>query len=61
MKTLLEFKKLSMSTAKLRAVERGKIECARKHFEAISNGDIKYGVVDSYESLIYEVTGVTNN
>ena len=42
----------SMNSMELREVENAKIECARKHFECISNGEVKYDVVDSYESLI---------
>ena len=42
----------SMSTTELRGVEKAKIECARKHFQAICRSDVKYDVVDSYESLI---------
>ena len=48
----------SMQTAELREVEKGKIECARKHFKAISNGEVKYDVVDSYKSLIDMVTSI---
>ena len=36
----------------LRGIENAKIECAKKHFEEISNGSIKYDVVSSYEELI---------
>ena len=46
----------SMDTLELRAVEKAKIECARKHFKCISNDEIKYDVVDSYEKLIELVT-----
>lgn len=42
----------SMNSLELRDVEKAKIECARKHFESISNGEVKYDVVDSYQSLI---------
>ncbi len=42
----------SMNSMELREVEKAKIECARKHFECISNGEVRYDVVDSYESLI---------
>lgn len=48
----------SMQSAQLKGAEQGKIACARKHFKAISNGTVKYGVVDSYENLINLVTGV---
>lgn len=48
----------SMQSAQLKGAEKGKIECAKKHFESISNGSVKYGVVDSYEHLIDLVTGI---
>ncbi len=48
----------SMQSAQLKGAEKGKIECAKKHFESISNGNVKYGVVDSYEHLIDLVTGI---
>ena len=46
----------SMNSMELREVEKSKIECARKHFECLSNSDVKYDVVDSYESLINMLT-----
>lgn len=48
----------SMQSAQLKGTEKGKIECARKHFKSISGDSVKYGVVDSYEHLIDLVTGV---
>lgn len=42
----------SMDSLQLREVEKTKIECAKKHFDKISNSEVKYGVVDSYEELI---------
>lgn len=47
----------SMESMELREVEKAKIACAKKHFESISNGEVKYDVVDSYEALIDIVTG----
>ena len=47
----------SMQSAQLKGIEKGKIECARKHFQSICNGSVKYDVVDSYEHLIDLVTG----
>ena len=41
----------SMSTMQLRDIEKGKIHCAREHFKAISNNDVVYDVVDSYQHL----------
>ena len=46
----------SMNSMELREVEKSKIECARKHFACLSNNDVKYDVVDSYESLINMLT-----
>ena len=48
----------SMQSAQLKGAEQGKIACARKHFKAISNGAVKYGVVNTYEHLIDLVTGI---
>lgn len=42
----------TLNSLELREVEKAKIECAKKHFESISNGTIKYDVVDSYKTLI---------
>lgn len=42
----------SMDTLELREVEQAKIECARKHFKALSNEQVHYDVVDSYEKLL---------
>ena len=36
-------------------VEQAKIDCAREHFKAISNGNVVYDVVDSYHSLLEKV------
>lgn len=41
----------SESMLQLREIERIKIECARKHFEKISDGNLKFDVVRSYASL----------
>lgn len=37
--------------SKLRQSEQSKIACAREHFLAISDGEVKYDVVDTYEQL----------
>lgn len=42
----------SMDSLELREVEKAKIYCARKHFESISTGNVKYEVVNSYEKLL---------
>ena len=46
----------SMSSMQMRLIEESKIHCAREHFKAISNGEVVYDVVDSYESLLDLVT-----
>ena len=48
----------NVKSSQLKGAEKGKTECAKKHFNAISNGVVKYGVVDSYEYLIDLATGV---
>lgn len=40
------------SDIQLREVERAKIECARRHFEKISDSTVKYGAVSSYTELM---------
>lgn len=46
----------SMNSMQLRLIEESKIHCAREHFKAISNGELVYDVVDSYQSLLDLVT-----
>lgn len=48
----------SMSTTQLKGVELAKIECARKHFQAICKDNVKYDVVDSYQHLIDMLTKI---
>jgi len=45
----------SMSSMQLRLIEQSKIHCAREHFKAISNGNVVYDVVDSYQALLNKV------
>ena len=45
----------SMNSMQLRLIEESKIHCAREHFKAISNGNVIYDVVDSYQSLLNKV------
>ena len=45
----------SMSSMQLRLIEDAKIHCAREHFKAISNGNVVYDVVDSYQALLDRV------
>ena len=40
----------------VKGIEKAKIECAKKHFEKISDGDYIYGVCNSYEALLKLVT-----
>ena len=41
----------SMSSMQMRLIEESKICYAREHFKVISNGEVVYDVVDSYQSL----------
>lgn len=45
----------SMNSMQLRLIEESKIHCAREHFKAISNGEVIYDVVDSYQTLLQKV------
>ena len=45
----------SMSSMQLKKIEEAKIDCARVHFKAISSDEVKYDVIDSYESLLDKV------
>lgn len=47
----------SLESLSFRGVEKAKILCAREHFKQISNGNVKYEVVDSYEKLMEAVIG----
>jgi len=40
------------SDLQLREVEKSKIECARRHFSAISNEKVKYSAISSYSELL---------
>tara|TARA_R110000822_G_scaffold56144_15_gene142100 strand:- start:30754 stop:33810 length:3057 start_codon:yes stop_codon:yes gene_type:complete len=42
----------SMSSLDLRAIEKSKIECARKFFAKITSEQVRYDVVDSYGKLM---------
>ena len=50
-----------MDSLELRDVEKAKIECAKKHFNCISNGEVKYDVVDNYEEYLNQNNENTNN
>ena len=45
----------SMSTMELRQIEIAKRDCAKEHFKAISKGNVKYEVVDSFQKLLEKV------
>ena len=45
----------SQDAMQLRMIEESKIHCAREHFKAISNGNVVYDVVDSYQTLLEKV------
>jgi type III restriction enzyme len=45
----------SMNSLELREIESAKINCARKHFAAISNEEIQYDVVSNYSELMTKV------
>lgn len=47
----------SMDTMQLRLIENNKINCARKHFKAISNDSVKFDVVSNYTELLAKVMG----
>lgn len=53
-----ETKGNSLEGSQLRGSEGAKIECARKHFAAISSSDVKYDVVRTYQELYDVVTKV---
>lgn len=42
----------SMNSMQLRLIEDSKIHCAKEHFKAISNNNVIYDVIDSYDSLL---------
>ena len=44
-----------MSSMQLRLIEESKIQCAREHFKVISNREVVYDVVDSYQTLLEKV------
>ncbi len=46
-----------MSSMELRGIEKAKVDCARKHFHAISGNKVKYDVISSYDKLWELVKG----
>ena len=51
-----ETKGNDIESSQLRKSEEAKIECARRHFAAISSGDVIYSVVKTYKNLYDVVT-----
>lgn len=51
-----ETKGNSLEGSQLRGSENAKIDCARKHFAAISSSDVKYEIVKNYKELYDAVT-----
>ena len=49
----------SLKEIERREIENIKIECAKKHFKAISDGNIKFEAVSSVEDVINNI-GLTN-
>ena len=45
----------SMSSMQLKLIEQSKIHCAREHFKAISNENVVYDVIDTYQALLNKV------
>ena len=45
----------TMDSLNLRPIERAKIDCAKKLFETLSNGSVRYDHVDSYQGLMNRV------
>ncbi len=53
---IAETKGTNWKDSELRGVEKAKIECARRHFLAISDNKIQYGIVKDYQTLYNLVT-----
>lgn len=51
-----ETKGNAIDTSQIRGAEDAKIECARRHFAAISNTEVVYSVVKTYQDLYNVVT-----
>lgn len=47
----------SMDSLTLRDIERGKIACARKLFDGLPEGDVRYDVVHGYDDLLAVIQG----
>ncbi len=46
----------TMDSLNIKPMERAKIDCAKKHFRAISGENVKYDIVATYENLMSIVT-----
>ena len=51
-----ETKGNDLESSHLRGAEKAKIDCAKKHFEAISTSEVIYDVVTTYQKLYDIVT-----
>lgn len=51
----------SMSSMELRAIEKSKIECARKFFSKMTSGQVRYDVIDGYGQLMSLVNCSSSN
>lgn len=45
----------------LRAIEKSKIECARKFFSKMTSGQVRYDVIDGYGQLLSLVNCSSSN
>lgn len=48
----------SMSSLQMRLIEEAKIHCAKEHFKVVSDKNVVYDVVDSYDTLIQKAMKV---
>lgn len=47
----------SLSSLELRGIEKAKTDCAKKLFNSLSTGNLRYDIVNDYESLMDKVMG----
>lgn len=47
----------SNDSLQLREIEGYRRDCAKKHFEAITDGSVKYDIVSSYADLLQKMGG----
>ncbi len=48
----------TMNSLDLRPIEKAKISCAKELFNKISNGKVKYDVVDTYQNLLNKMNSI---